>query len=333
MTRLPSLRYVRNLILLLFTGAICMLALRLAYRAPIHLLWVVPLMYLAYLVWASFWFAHPLRMRFWSLSGPDFAGLSYEKVLFKSRDGLTLFGWYLPGQNRAAVILAHGLSGSGMAMAIYAVPLAHAGYNVLLIDLRAHGSSDGDTSTYGVLEAHDIAGAADYLLSRGDVDPDKIGVLGISLGAQAAVHGAAQSDAIRALALEGLGPADSQDFVGLSSRLNQSNRLAVLWYRIKLTIALFQQWMFNFFSGQRPTALTVEIGRIAPRPILLIACGKYEIHYNRRFCAAAPESCTLWELPKAPHAGAYGHDPLEYLKRILAFFDQALREQSHTSSG
>lgn len=46
---------------------------------------------------------------------------------------------------------------------------------------------------------------------------------------------------------------------------------------------------------------------------------------NRRFCAAAQESSTLWELPKARHAAGLLHEPEEYPRRVVAFFDEALR--------
>ena len=319
MTILPSRRHFRNLILLLVVGMGCLIALRLASSSPIHWLWALPLFYLAYLNWNAFFFVHPFRMRYWMLKGPDFASPVYEKVLFKSRDGLTLFGWYLPGRSDAVVVLVHGLGGSGLTMEIHAAFLLRAGYNVLLIDLRAHGSSDGDTSTYGVLEANDVAGAVDYLLSRGDIDANKIGVLGISLGAQAALRGALLSESIHALVLEGLGPADIQDRI-----VRRGAKPVTLWSKIVYAVTLFDQRVFNFFSGQHPTPLTVEIGKIAPRPIMLIACGKNEVLFNRLFYAAAKQSCTLWELPEARHAAALVLEPKEYPRRIIEFFNRSL---------
>ena len=68
----------------------------------------------------------------------------------------------------------------------------------------------------------------------------------------------------------------------------------------------------------------VEIRKIVPRPVLLIACGKYEIHYNRRFHAAAGESCNLWEIPKARYAAGLAYEPQEYPKHVVGFFNRAL---------
>ncbi|HUM69209.1 MAG TPA: hypothetical protein PLK31_10230, partial [Chloroflexota bacterium] len=104
----------------------------------------------------------------------------------------------------------------------------------------------------------------------------------------------------------------------------RSNRLRRLRQKIVYPLALFDQWLFNFFSGQRPTPVTAEIGKIAPRPLLLIACGPREIEMNRRFCAAAQESGTLWELPDARHAAGLVKEPEEYPRRVVAFFDDVL---------
>ncbi len=321
-------RYFRNLFFLALATASSLVALRFAALSPINWLWGIPIFYLAFLVLSAFRFTHPPRMRDWSLTTPSLDGIPYEKVLFKSRDGLTLFGWYLPGKSSAAVILVHGLGGSGRIMEVYATFLARAGYHILLLDLRAHGSSDGDTSTYGVLEAHDIAGAADFLRSRGSVEAGKIGVLGISLGAQSALRGALQTSSIGALVLEGLGPAHLQDRIRPANPEERSKKTFYLRNRLVYALKWLEQWIFNFFSGHSPSPLKTEIGKIAPRPVLLIACGRYEIEFNRLFCAAAQGPCTLWELPQAKHAAALPHAPHEYTQRVLAFFNQALSETS-----
>lgn len=316
-------RYFRNLTILLVLAAGSLFALTRVLASPIHWLWGLPLFYLTYLAWNAFAFAHPRRLRHWPQRESLFANA--ENVRFTSRDGVQLYAWYLPGTNRAAIVLAHTLGGSGLLMQAHAEFLRDAGYTVLLLDLRAHGRSQGNTSTYGVLEAQDVAAAVDYLLARGDIDADKIGVLGISLGAQAAWRGAVQSQAIRALVLEGLGPADIQDRLRPRSVEGHGRTLHRLRHQIVYPLALFDQWLFNFFCGQHPTPVTADIGNIAPRPILFIACGPREIEMNRRFCAAAQESGVLWELPKARHATGLLHEPEAYARRVLAFFDEALK--------
>jgi dipeptidyl aminopeptidase/acylaminoacyl peptidase len=138
---------------------------------------------------------------------PADAGLEYEAVEFRSRDDLTLFGWYLRGAKRAAVILVHGHGSKGIVMIYHASAMVAKGYTVLMFDLRAHGSSEGDVCTSGWLESSDLLGALDYLRSRDDVDGDKIGVLGLSLGGQVALRAAAQDESIRAVVAEDPNPA------------------------------------------------------------------------------------------------------------------------------
>ena len=170
-----SWKYYRDLLIL----AVCILSLVgtgvLALSHPAWWLAFLCLWLIQSAVRNAFTFAHPPRRLNWMPQSP----LEFREVTFHARDGLTLFGRFAAGRNRAAVILAHGLGSSGSDMVFHAETLARAGYGVFLIDLRAHGSSDGDTSTFGLREADDVAGAVDYLLTRLDVDGRRIGALGI----------------------------------------------------------------------------------------------------------------------------------------------------------
>jgi len=55
--------------------------------------------------------AHPKRASVCCATPADH-GLTYEDVSFKTRDGLTLRGWYIPSKNKAAVLVAHGIGGN-----------------------------------------------------------------------------------------------------------------------------------------------------------------------------------------------------------------------------
>ena len=86
------------------------------------------------------------------------------------------------------------------------------GYGVLMIDLRGHGQSSDARFTFGLKERSDVLGAVDWLLQRG-VAPGRIGVLGLSLGAAAAIGAAAEEPAIGALVLDS-GFADINTLIG-----------------------------------------------------------------------------------------------------------------------
>lgn len=259
----------------------------------------------------AFVFAHPHRRLRWM---PE-SNLNFREITFKSRDGLTLFGRFVPGKNHATILLLHPLSGSNSNMLLYAEFLIRAGYGVFMIDLRAHGSSDGDTSTYGLREADDVAGAVDYLLRRLDVNGQKIGVLGISLGAQAALRGAFKADCIRALVLEGLGPVTLRDHGGRPRSLQRWINYPSNW---------IYYLVYQFMIGGRDTSVVKVIGKIAPRPILLIASGGKDIYFSRIFFEAAQQPRELWELPNGVHGAAILQDSATYARRVVEFFDKAL---------
>ena len=259
----------------------------------------------------AFVFAHPSRRLGWI----EETHLKFRDLTFKSRDGLTLFGRFLPGRNGATILLLHGLGSANNDMLLYAEFLAHAGFGVFMFDLRAHGSSDGDTSTYGLREADDVAGAVDYLLTRVDVNGQKIGALGISLGAQAALRGALKTDGIRALVLEGLGPVTLKDHGGRPKSLRR-------WINYPFNWIYYH--FYEFMIGGKDRSVIETIGRITPRPILLIASGAKDIYFNRIFFQAADEPKELWEIPDGEHGAAILQGSHAYIQRVVDFFNKAL---------
>jgi alpha-beta hydrolase superfamily lysophospholipase len=200
-------------------------------------------------------------------------------------------------------------------MLFYAEMLTNAGFGVFLIDLRAHGSSDGDTSTNGLREAEDVTGAVDYLLHRIDVNGQRIGALGIGLGAQAVLRGALQTENIRAMVLEGLEPSALSDHGGRQQSFLRRLRIPADWLYYKL--------VHFMFGGRNPGVLEV-IGRLSPRPVLLIASGAQDIYFNRLFFQAAGEPRELWELPEGEHGSAILANSQAYIQRVTAFFQREL---------
>ena len=306
-----SWRYYRDSILLWSLFILMIVTAGLALKQPIYWIAVLLIWFVRNPIRNAFVFAHPYRRFVWMPEN----NLNLRELTFKSRDGLTLFGRFVPGRNHATILLIHPLGSSNDNMLIYAEFLANAGYGVFMIDLRAHGSSDGDTSTYGLREAEDVTGAVDYLLSRLDVNGQKIGVLGISLGAQAALRGALKTDCLRALVLEGLGPVTLSDHGGKPKSLRR-------WINYPFNWIYYH--VYEFMIGGKDTSVMEAISQIAPRPILLIASGEKDIYFNRLFFQAANEPKELWELPHGEHGGAILEDSRIYMQRVVEFFDKTL---------
>jgi hypothetical protein len=82
------------------------------------------------------------------------------------------------------------------------------------------------------------------------------------------------------------------------------------------------------FSNQTPPRnLKDLVGRIAPRPLMLIAAPNSENgeDLNRGYYRAAGTPKTLWQIPESHHVGGIVARPAEYEQRVVGFFDRALR--------
>jgi uncharacterized protein len=105
------------------------------------------------------------------------------EIAISARDGVTLSAWSIRPRhdNGNVVILLHGLGDNRFGMTGYAEWLLGRGFDVLLPDARAHGTSGGDLATFGLLESDDIHRWLDWL--EGNDHPKCIFGLGESMGA------------------------------------------------------------------------------------------------------------------------------------------------------
>lgn len=95
----------------------------------------------------------------------------------------------------------------------YISRLVSAGFRVLLIDYRGWGASEGEPgSLYPLEQVADVRNGITYLQTRPDVDPDRIGVFGVSMGGAHAVYAAALDERIKA-AVAVLSPMDGREMV------------------------------------------------------------------------------------------------------------------------
>ena len=106
---------------------------------------------------------------------------TYKSVSLRTADGLTLSGWLINVANsKGSVAMFHGHGSKKSAILSEAKGFNRLGYNTLLVDMRAHGASGGNTCTIGYKEAADVKTAYEYLQKTGEKN---ILLYGISLGA------------------------------------------------------------------------------------------------------------------------------------------------------
>lgn len=280
------------------------------------LILVIFIFYVVFPIYQVYQFVRPPRFSFRSATSVDYGLDNCREVTLTSNDGLRLSGWYIPAKNRAAVILVHGYGGNRLAMASHAKTLAQHGYGVLLYDMRAHGGSEGRLFAAGWDAASDVLGALAFLRGRVEVDHDRIGALGVSVGGQVVIRAAAQADEVRAVVSDGANLSTLKDVLPPTT--------------LKSWIFLPMNWLYDkaltWHTGvPSPSPLTMAVHDVAPRPVLLISTGRgSEQRVARKLYAAAGEPKTLWEIPEAHHAGGWAARPEEYAEKIATFFNEAL---------
>lgn len=121
---------------------------------------------------------------------PTAAGLAYKDVNLTAGDGTQLHGWWLPAKPgvplKGTVLYLHG-NGGNLAYHLGAVAwLPEQGYQVLMLDYRGYGLSQGKPGLPAVYQ--DIDAAFDWLEQQPSVQGQPLIVLGQSLGGAMGVH-------------------------------------------------------------------------------------------------------------------------------------------------
>jgi uncharacterized protein len=245
----------------------------------------------------------------------DRLGVPHENVSFTTADGLELQGWYIPSKNGAAVIALPGRNGPQRPARM----LARHGYGVLLYDRRGEGRSEGEPNSWGWGGDEDVKAAIRYLQRRPDVDPDRIGGIGLSVGGEMLLETAAETDDLAAVVSEG---------AGARSYYEERREAKTTVDKIFGPIGAVKTVSLAVFSNQMPPPdLEDVMPRIAPRPALLIAAPKFGVGewLNRGYAEAGGDNTSLWEIPESRHTGGIEARPAEYERRVVGFFDRSLR--------
>ena len=238
-------------------------------------------------------------------------GAPYANVSFRTSDGLTLKGWYVRSRNGAAVISFPGRAGSQKQAKL----LARHGYGVLLFDRRGEGESEGDPNAFGWHGARDVHAAVSFLRRQPDVDPQRIGAIGLSVGGEMLIEAATETRALKAIVSEGASGRSVRDDLASDAPWDGVLGDGVTTIAVALS------------AGDAPPPTLHGLVPRLDAAVFFVYGGKGQLleeRANRAFFARAPGPKQLWKVPDASHVGGIDARPAEYERRVVGFFDRYL---------
>ena len=194
--------------------------------------------------------------------------------------------------------------------------LVRHGYGVLLYDRRGEGASEGDPDAWGWDFDKDIRAGLDFLPHRDDVDPQRIGGLGLSVGGEMMLQTAADTKELAAIVSEGAGARtlgeeldDVSGFDKVGTALSYSVRdLSTRSSRTGCRLRTSTSWSRRSPLDRSSSSTAARTTRATEIPTTT----------GRR-----SEPKQIWEA-KGGHTDGIDEQPREYERRVIAFFDDAL---------
>jgi len=251
---------------------------------------------------------------------PKDYNLPFEDITITNPDGQKIVAWFIPSENGAVIIMQHGYKSTRSELLNEAEMMHRHGYGVLVTSIRAHDYSEGELITLGKYEVNDMEAWYQYLLTRNDIDPEKIGIIGNSYGGMLSIQFASQNQNIKA--------------VVANSAFSSINDTVATSVKHFTGLPEFPFVPLIVFWAEQSTGIKMEeidatqwIPLISPRPVFLMQGGADTVvspNSGQLLYDAAKEPKELWFDPALGHVEFDTERAEEYEARVVAFFDKYL---------
>jgi hypothetical protein len=238
-------------------------------------------------------------------------------------------------EKRPTLLFLHGKGGHSSEWKPDSLRALALGYNVLIPDLRGHGSSGGRYMTFGFLEKEDLSNAIDAARGLWGIDPTRVGLHSCSAGSAVALQLALHSRQIRAIWLESpfADPREmARHYLSAATGIPSPLLSVTTRWAVARTLARVKRDLkLEGFAGGLEKADPVIAIRRLRGPIALVYGGEDRLippHFVERLIEALPEGSEVFRAAGAGHchheneAQAVARE--EYLRRWAAFFGRHL---------
>ncbi len=251
---------------------------------------------------------------------------SKEDITLKSFDGLNLTSTLIMNENptNKFIVLVHGVSICYVGSLKYFDIFYRNGFNVLIVNQRRHGKSEGKYSTYGFYEKYDVNMWIEYLKSRFGNDII-LGLHGESMGAGTVMETIPLNDSIK-FVIEDCGYSNFHELIGFQITHEYKNRLVRKILRPSLIFANFFMKTKAKFSMKK--IVPIDIVASSSLPMMFVhGKGDYFVPWYMAvdlYKAKTKGYKELYIVEGAKHAEALEVNKILYEKKIMTFIEKAL---------
>lgn len=255
---------------------------------------------------------------------PEKFNVPFQEVRFPTKNNRNLYGWWIPAKDKRpaqTLVLVHGWGRNVERMLPYIRQLHASGYNLLAFDSRNHGSSDPDRYSSMLKFAEDIVSAVDFVQKQSEADPERIGLLGLSIGGAASIYAAAHDPRIRSVVTVGAF-AHPGEVMRYEFRQHHIPFFPLVWLLFKYV---------EFRIGAKLDAIAPVKNIQQTNAHIFLIHGQKDVivppeQARQLESAGNPEKVHLWLIPEKGHSDCHFHP--EFWGKVESFLEQTLHSNS-----